>query len=678
MSKLLQENALRNSILDAPYDPYLGIGSSIERQLFEVKEFESPIHLPIAMMNVPWVQQLAEIGSIKDFVIKEGRNYEPLAFKANPEEVLREIFFNERLDQDFEFWCAVCAKIKPKKGGSIIPFVLNYPQRLLWAELHDMISKGMPINFILVKSRQFGGSTLIDTLMSYIQIRIRTNWNSLIAAHINQAAINVRSMMGTLIKEYPREVDKLSLRPFEGTTNIKIIPEKSNKITIGSMEKPDSIRSDDIKMAHLTEVGLWKKTEGKKPEDLCQSILGSLPMDEEYAMYGLESTAKGVGNYFHRTWQQAVKGENGMRPIFIPWLKDQKNRVSFASQEEMNEFVESLGSYDWFLWNAGATLEGINFYRKKLGLFNNETYRMQSEYPTTANEAFQSTGSRYFPQEYVLALRRDNKEPIFKGEIIGDSTMGKKALENIRLEENERGNLWIWEMPDPNNQYDHRYVVPMDIGGASDGADFTIIRVIDKLPMLTGGDPKLILTWKGHLDQDLAAWKGVQICTIYGKGLFTPESNSFDKETEGDHFSTVLDTIKDDYRWIYIRNNIENVGPEFVPKYGWHTNKKTKGLALDALKTCARERMNQELEKEGKGRQDGYSCVEFDERNCSEMDCMEVKQDGTVGATDGEHDDEVMTSAIGLRVAIHETPLPVLRKQETVRREIKHRSHSSF
>jgi len=673
MSKLLQENALRNAILDAPYDPYLGIGSSIERQLFEVKEFESAIHLPLAMMNLPWVQQLAEIGSIKDFVRLEGRNYEPLAFKVDPEKTVREMFFNERLDSDFEFWAAVCAKIKPKKGGTVIPFVLNYPQRLLWSEIYDMISKDMPINLILDKSRQFGGSTLIDTVMSHIQIRIKTNWNSLIAAHVNQAAINVRSMMGTLIKEYPKSVNVLNLRPFEGTQNIKIITERSNKITIGSMEKPDSIRSDDVKMAHLTEIGLWKKTQGKEPEDLCQSILGSLPMNEPYTMYALESTAKGVGNYFHRTWQQAVRGNNGLRPVFIPWLKDQKNRIPFTSQKSMLEFIESFENYDWFLWNAGATLEGINFYRKQLGLFNGDKWRMQSEFPTTAEESFQSTGNRYFPQEYVLALRQDNKEPIFKGEVVGDSTLGEKALTNIRFEPNERGNLWIWEMPDLENQYDFRYVVPMDLGGNTDKADYSIIRVIDRLPMLTGGDPKAILTWKGHCDHDLLATKGIQIAKAYDNALFAPEDNSMEKQEDGEHFQTILDSIKDYYRNIYIRNDPEKVGNDFVPKYGWHTNKKSKGLALDALKSCARERMNKDRDV-----QDGYCYIEYDERNCSEMDVYEIKQNGTVGAVDGSHDDQCITTAIGLHIAINVMPLPRLRKQESYRREVKHRSHSSF
>lgn len=673
MSVIIQENIRRNAILDAEYDPFLGIGSTIKRQNFILNDYDLDIWIPEKMFDKKWVYQLAECENITDFINKHRYEHEELALSYNPIETVQEMFMNERLDQDFEFWAAGCAKIKPKKGGDFIPFYLNYPQRLLYKEIYDLQYNLKPILIILLKSRQFGGSTLIDTVMSHIQIRLKTNWNSLIAAHLNQAAINVRSMMGNLIKYYPKEIDDVSLKPFEGTTNIKIIPERSNKVTIGSMEKPDSIRSDDVKMAHLTEVGVWKKTQGKEPEDLCQSILGTIPIDEPFTMYAQESTAKGVGNYFHRTWQQAVKGENGLKAVFIPWFKDGKNRISFDEKENIEEFYKSLSDYELFLWQSGATLEGIKFYRKQLGLFNGDKWRMQSEFPTTPEEAFQSTGNRYFPANYVLAVRKDNKQPIFKGEILGDSTVGKTALENIRFEANERGNLWIWEMPDEKNMYDFRYVCSMDIGGTTEGADNSVIRVVDKLPMLTGGDPKLILTWKGHIDQDLLAWKGVQIAKKYDNALFVPEDNSLEKEEDGEHFQTILDSIKYDYKWIYIRNNVENVGSEFVPKYGWFTSKKTKGLAIDTLRTCARERMNKDL-----GKQDGYCCIEYDERTCSEMDCFEVKQDGKVGAVDGEHDDFVMSTAIGLHVALKETPLPRLRKTDPVRPVKKVRSESSF
>lgn len=676
MSLILEENARRNLILDAPYNPLTGVGSTLDRQLFELSDLNDKLYLPKSMVNVPWIQELGESKSMAEFV-KKSKN--PILLKASdPLGVMRDVFLNERLDQDFEYWCALCAKIKPKKGGDFIPFYLNYPQRLLWHEQYEMLINLLPIFFMLLKSRQFGGSTEIDVLSAYIQTRLKTNWNSLIAAHINQGATNIRSMTTNLFKYYPQHIDNVTLKPFEGTHNIKIIPERSNKITIGSMETPDSIRTDDLKIAHVSEFGLMKKTQGKSPEDLIQSIIGTLPMDEPYTMFAIESTAKGVGNAFHRMWQQSVREENGLKAIFIPWLKDGKNRIQFKEKENKEEFVKLFSDYEKYLWEKGATLEGIKFYRKQLGLFSGDMWRMQSEFPTTPEEAFQSTGNRYYPPQYVLALRQDNKEPIWKGEIMGDSTKGKLALENLRFVENTRGNLWVWEFPDEFNEYDFRYVVCMDIGGTNAKADYSIIRVIDRLPMIHGKDLKAIMTWKGHLDQDLLAWKGIQVSKMCDNALFAPEDNSFDrdKEEDGEHFQTILYQIKDDYRNIYIRNDEEKVGNDWIPKYGFNTNRKTKGLAVNSLKFAARDRMNRDIEKPDKY----YGYIEPDERVCTEMDCYEIKADGKLGATDGEHDDLLMATAIGLYVAldINKLPLPRLRRQETVYKKPVRRSESSI
>ena len=91
-------------------------------------------------------------------------------------------------------------------------------------------------------------------------------------------------------------------------------------VSIGSMQKPDSLRSGDMKMAHLSEVGLWKKTKERKPEDVIQTILGSVPR-EPFTVVVLESTAKGIGNFFHDTWCEAVDGRSAYTPLFVAWYE---------------------------------------------------------------------------------------------------------------------------------------------------------------------------------------------------------------------------------------------------------------------------------------------------------------------------------------------------------------------
>ena len=165
---------------------------------------------------------------------------------------------------------------------------------------------GVPIEIILLKARQWGGSTLIQFYMLWIQLVHRNNWNSVICGDVEGQSRNVRGMVTKALASYPDWLlnDQIKFTPFEGSSKNRVIENTNCVISIGSAQKPDTLRSSDISMAHLTEVGLWKATKEKKPEDLIQSIIGSL-YETEYSFLALESTAKGVGNYFHREYIKA-------------------------------------------------------------------------------------------------------------------------------------------------------------------------------------------------------------------------------------------------------------------------------------------------------------------------------------------------------------------------------------
>ena len=73
-----------------------------------------------------------------------------------------------------------------------------------------------------------------------------------------------------------------------------------------------------------------------------------------------------------------------------------------------------------------------------------------------------------------------------------------------------------------------------------------------------------------------------------------------------------------------------------------------------------------------------YFLIETDKETCDEMSWFETKPNGKQGAVKGKHDDIVMTTAIGVQVAINEMPLPELKRKEQVHRAPVRRSESSF
>lgn len=635
VTEIIQENRRRLSVINSPYNPITGLGStSIERVTVEIRGCPLPtMYLPLEFAKTGFVKKLTETGfdGYIKLVLKMG-------VSDDIKNELWTTFCQERIKYDFEFWAYSCILISAKGKGKDIPFLLNRAQRYYLKELERLRLQGVPIDIILCKARQWGGSTLTQLYMLWIQLVHRSNWNSVICGHIESAARNVSGMLQKAVDHMPTWATagiRLKTNPYQGSTKTRTINTTNSRYSIGSAEKPEGLRSEDISMAHLTEVGLWKETKGKKPEDLVQSIFGSI-LSGPFTIKVLESTAKGVGNYFHRTWLDAVEGRNNFTPVFIPWFMIDLYSKKI-DKKKYNEFIASFTEYEHYLFELGATLEAIAWYRDKSLEFKDK-WRMCSEYPSTAAEAFQSTGRRIFPMRYVEQIRTTTLPACFYGEFVGNDIKGKHALEGIRFEKFEPNKdlnniMWVWALPDMTEKYYDRYVVSVDIGGTSENADFSCIKVADRLPMLEdGGLPEVVAEWHGHIEHDLLIWKAVQIAIAYGNALLVIESNTLETEgTEGDNFDYVLDEVVAYYNNLYSRTSPEQIKQGLPVKYGFHTNSKTKPTIINFLKSAMRDMLY----------------IERSKPTTFEMDTYELKENGKeMGASEGCHDDYLMATAI--------------------------------
>lgn len=631
IANILKENSRRLNELRAPYDPVTGEGSPIPRRelsFINTDGSEKKMMLPVEMFEHELVKLILQHKDVR-IVIKA--LYKALNHSTATKFI--RYFQKVRFKYDFEYWAYICNTIKDKKTSKDVKFVLNKPQRKVHKIVHETLFSNKPGRFRILKARKWGGSTYVEACFSWIQTEIKTGWNSCIVTEVENQARGLRSMVTKFAKNYPKDFGTVTLRPFEGSSKTKMMVETGAIIEIGSMQKPDSLRSGTTFLEHLSEVGLWKKTQGKEPKDLIQTLI-EMVMYEPWTCIFEESTAKGTGNYFQQAWQASISGESNYIPIFIAWFEDERNILPIENYEY---FIKDMNDYDHFLFELGATLEGIKWYKNRLKEYLGDHWRMMAENPSTPEEAFQSTGRRAFAPLYVQRCRQFNLPPFFKGEVFADGMFGKSALNNINFEATANGDLWIWSMPDTTINVSNRYVVPVDIGGRTDKADWSIIRVIDRYPILEGGVPEAILTWRGHLDQDLVIWKAAQIAKAYNNALLIPESNSIDidEDSEGDQLLTLLNELVKFYPNIYCRTDIEKVKKGLPVVYGFHTNRSTKPMIITLLNKALRE--------------NGY--VEYDARVCNEYDQYEIKPNGAYGAVDGANDDGVMCTAIGLWAA---------------------------
>lgn len=678
ISDIIAENTRRRSVMFAPFNPITGQGSVGERAEISIPDFPLPkMWLPASMVGNRLVRELVAHGGITGF-LREVMQAEPTP--ENREAVI-DRFVRLRCLHDFPFWAATFVYIKNKEVGQPdCLFRLTYPQRRFVALLEQMRLADEPIRVILLKARQWGGSTTSQLYMAWLQLIHRTGLNSLIVSNYNEGARKIKGMFKKMIREYPltmlHEVgdtytlSEEKLVGVEGSTLTQLVPQRNATISIGSAESPDSCRGGDYALVHLSEVGLWKATDGKKPEDMVRSACSGV-LYRPNTMIVYESTANGVGNFFHNEYVAAKDPEikSQFEPLFISWFDIELYQLPFESEIERLAFAswlfdnrlngavrsdrEECGKYLWWLWNIGASLEGIHWYVEERAKYHDHG-SMASEYPSDDVEAFVNSGSAVFDKYCVEALRPTTQTPPrYVGDIYAHGDEGEDALRDLRFKADAQGLLWVWNLPDPVSPNDpeevtNRYLTVVDVGGRSHKADWSVIVVFDRLLMMDGGKPAVVAQWYGHIDMDLLAWKAAQIAAFYDNSLLVIESNTLethDKErnVDGDQSNAILNQIKDIYPNLYARKQSEDAIIQGLPvRYGFHTNIATKPMIISTLVKVIREGLY----------------VERDKRCLDEYLNYEKKPNGSFGARQGTHDDLLMTRAIGLHVCFYEMELP--------------------
>lgn len=357
---VLEENRRRRMAMAVEYDPVAGIGCCGRRVVLQSGE-----RVPEAMVADP--------------------GYRP---GLPAVEVAR-----LRCRHDFEYWAATCVMIKDKITGRDTPLVLNRPQRRVASILEEQRRSGAPIRLIMLKARQWGGSTLVQMYMAWIQTVHRTNWHSLICAHVKDTSSSIRGIYTKMLASYPPELWEGDAEPrftaFERSANTRLIAGRGCRVTLGSSENQEAVRGSDYAMAHLSEVAFWSDTRMRSPEGFVRAICGSVAR-APYTLIVMESTANGVGNFFHTEWLRACSPQGSDKtPVFVPWHEIE---IYAETPVDPRRLWDGMDDYERALWQRGLTLEQICWYHNKRREYPAHRL-MMAEYPTTDVEAFANTGA---------------------------------------------------------------------------------------------------------------------------------------------------------------------------------------------------------------------------------------------------------------------------------------------
>jgi len=683
---LIAENHLRRQEIYGPYDPLTGVGCygfvKGMRKHITIPDCIIPeMFVPKETLTTAIFHEVLRFGSIKAY-IEKGMNRD---YDADYHQDVEEALFQARFIDDPEFAFYMTDKIVDKTTGNLIPFRLRYAQRKLLNLMEDSRRAGKPILIALLKARQWGGSTLTQMYMKWMQdYRHPNGWNMAILAQVGSTSKKIKAMYRKAIESQPGWTlgmpgTKFKMSPYEQSDSDFIITDgrfalRPSTLSVASFENFEKLRGDNFKMVHYSEVALWKKTPEHDPEEVISAAEGGLiGLPDELAVF--ESTGMGNSGFFYDLCQDAMKEDttSAYKFLFIPFYMiehdmEPKGENGFTPEQE-EAFAEWLwnnrnydkcpagyrepGKFFWKMWKLGACFEAINWYRINRNKHKNHAY-MASEAPIDPTEAFRNSGNAVFNPYSIDELKEECKAPkaplYYADVILAPFERRSRSVflnSEVRFRNDNQGEMKIWSTP--NNhifRIKNRYFVSVDIGGNSATADYTVMTVIDNMGLCPGvnGKPRVVARWRGHVRHDILAWKAAALAHYYDDALLIIESNTADRErdnnTEGDHFGTIIEEISGYYTNLYQRTKEPEATTEGIkPIYGFQTNKLTKGWLIDNLIACVDDKLWDEP----------------DEEMYRELGWYERREDGSMGNKlgSGKHDDVLMSTAIALWVAFN-------------------------
>lgn len=467
---------------------------------------------------------------------------------------------------------------------------------------------------VVLKSRQLGATTMAMALalwrciyqpggatvlcLSKTQVDARANLDQ-VAHALSFLPQWYRDLMPVIEAQ---SNDRLVMRSRDGSTSLIEC--------LVATERSGASRTASLVIAD--EAALYQK-----PEDTFRSLA---PATDAAAMSpGNEavmlvfSTARGGSNYFAQLYRDAAAGRNRYKATFIPWTE---NPLSNPKALE--------GEVDWTVVNA------------RRAEFVHEPHKFYSEYPSTPEEAFMSSGHTRFAN---LPSSIDFEEFQFRGALVSTGTHAEWV-------DTDSGNLWINFDPREKDQHPANYK-QLFIGAdpaMGVGGDSSVAYVV-------GYDGLGSIDIVGYYHSNhIEAVDFADVLWDLGWYFGSPTRPAMIacemQPSGGGGGQTVVGRLRDrGYNSLYRYIQPAAKGRKALSYYGMPTTRSTKPLLINTL---AEWLAQDELLGEG------VEAMRL--RNVppilrDELGTFVVMPNGTTAADTGCHDDHVIAAAIAVYVA---------------------------
>lgn len=320
--------------------------------------------------------------------------------------------FLDRLDTTYEI-----VNRKTNQKEKFGPLIRKNPVQLEFLRLiMRLIMRGGAIRLVVLKSRKHGFSTLATCLLYDL------------ASHIPRFTAGILSADASATRVLRTMVERFYLwTPVMGRP--ELAKDNASELRFGKLHVADinagdqglesqiicktargknPLTGDDIRGVLLSEAGKYNYDRGQQT-NLMTSVMNAIPASGASIVF-MESTAQGVDNIFHDTWEIAMENVANARdgqlgewiPYFAPAFLDQTN------------WREVEPGYDWADWPAedisfevglvnefSVSPEFLRWRRNKIREIGFDYRKHQEDFPNRPTDAFMATMMSFIPPAFL-------------------------------------------------------------------------------------------------------------------------------------------------------------------------------------------------------------------------------------------------------------------------------------
>ena len=305
---------------------------------------------------------------------------------------------DQLLKDRLDLYSANLVKIKPKRGGDLIPFKFKRAQREIDRACNAMYAARGYVRLIILKARQLGSSTYVS-VRYYRKTTMWLGQRTYILTHEDAATQNLFGMVQDIHEEMPDDY-----RPTATTDN-------ANELDFGGLHSGYRVgtaknvkgagRSSNIQNFHGSEVAFWPRAETH-----FAGVMQAIPLALDTEII-LESTANGIGGTFYDQWILAEEGKSDFVALFLPWFWEEEYRREAKPDDNYAPSAEEI-EYQHNYHLDDDQIRWLHYKNIELGGEPGKICPLfRQEYPANPAEAFQETGADgYITPEFVLRARR--------------------------------------------------------------------------------------------------------------------------------------------------------------------------------------------------------------------------------------------------------------------------------